>query len=165
MELRHLRYFVAVAEAGSLTAAAARKLHTSQPSLSRQIRDLEDEVGTPLLTGRARGIELTLAGRTFLDHARVVLAQAEAASEAARRVAHPIKPCFRMGFLTGHELTWMPEALRILGDELPNIDVMISSQYSPLLAEGLLKGKSMRPSFDGNEGCQSWRTGFSSRSP
>jgi len=46
-----------------------------------------------------------------------------------------------MGFLTGHELTWMPEALRILRDELPNIDVMISSQYSPLLAEGLSKGK------------------------
>ena len=66
MELRHIRYFVAVAEAGSLTAAAAQNLHTSQPSLSRQIRDLEDEVGTPLLTRRARGIELTPAGRAFL---------------------------------------------------------------------------------------------------
>jgi LysR family hca operon transcriptional activator len=141
MELRHLRYFVAVAEAGSLTVAAEQKLHTSQPSLSRQIRDLEAEVGTPLLTRRARGIELTPAGRAFLDHARAVLSQAEAASEAARRVAHPAKPCFAMGFLTGHELTWMPEALRILRDELPNIDVMISSQYSPLLADDLSKGK------------------------
>jgi LysR family hca operon transcriptional activator len=72
MELRHLRYFVAVAEAGSLTVAAERKLHTSQPSLSRQIRDLEDEVGARLLTRRARGIELTPAGRAFLEHARVV---------------------------------------------------------------------------------------------
>ena len=141
MELRHLRYFVAVAETGSLTVAAGQKLHTSQPSLSRQIRDLEDEVGTPLLTRRARGIELTPAGRTFLDHARSVLSQVEAASEAARRVAHPAKPCFTMGFLTGHELTWMPEALRILHNELPNIDVTISSQYSPLLADGLSKGK------------------------
>ncbi len=141
MELRHLRYFVAVAEAGSLTVAAERNLHTSQPSLSRQIRDLEDEVGAQLLTRRARGIELTPAGRAFLDHARSVLAQVEAATEAARRVAHPAKPCFSMGFLTGHELTWMPEALQILRDELPNIDVMISSQYSPLLAEGLSKGK------------------------
>jgi len=140
MELRHLRYFVAVAEAGSLTVAA-RRLHTSQPSLSRQIRDLEDEVGAQLLTRRARGIELTPAGRVFLDHARLVLSQAAAASEAARRVAHPSKPCFTMGFLTGHELRWMPEALRILRDELPNIDVMISSQYSPLLADGLSKGK------------------------
>jgi LysR family hca operon transcriptional activator len=140
MELRHLRYFVAVAEAGSVTVAAARKLHTSQPSLSRQIRDLEGELGTQLLTRRARGTELTPAGRVFLDHARLVLSQVEAASEAARRVGHPAKPCFAMGFLTGHELTWMPEALRILRDELPNIDIMISSQYSPQLANALLKG-------------------------
>src|SRR3984885_10058177 len=139
MELRHLRYFVAIAEVGSLTAAAGRKLHTSQPSLSRQIRDLEEEVGAQLLTRRARGIELTPAGRTFLDHARLVLSQVAAASEAARRGAHPRKPCFTMGFLTGHELRWMPEALRILRDELPNIDVMVSSQYSPLLADGLAK--------------------------
>ena len=140
MELRHLRYFVAVAEAGSLTVAAARKLHTSQPSLSRQIRDLEEEIGAQLLTRGARGIELTPAGRAFLDHARVALTQVAAASEAARRVAHPAKPRFSMGFLTGHELTWMPEALRILRDELPNIDVMISSHYSPQLADSLLKG-------------------------
>jgi len=71
----------------------------------------------------------------------LVLSQVDAASEAARRVAHPSKPCFTMGFLTGHELKWMPEALRILRDELPNIDVMVSSQYSPLLADGLSKGK------------------------
>jgi len=141
MELRHLRYFVAVAEVGSLTLAAARRLHTSQPSLSRQIRDLEDELGAQLLTRRARGIELTPAGRAFLDHARLVLSQVEAAGEAARRVAHPSRPRFTMGFLTGHELKWMPEALRILHDELPNVDVMISSQYSPLLADGLSKGK------------------------
>jgi len=141
MELRHLRYFVAVAEAGSLTVAAARRLHTSQPSLSRQIRDLEDELGAQLLTRRARGIELTPAGRVFLDHARLVLSQVEAAGEAARRVAHPSRPRFTMGFLTGHELKWMPETLRILHDELPNVDVMISSQYSPLLANGLSKGK------------------------
>src|SRR6266436_6259151 len=140
VELRHIRYFVAVAEAGSLTVAAEQTLHTSQPSLSRQIRDLEDEVGARLLTRRARGIELTPAGRAFLEHARVVLSQVEAAAEAARRVAHPAKPCFVMGFLTGHELTWMPEALRILRDELPNVDVMISSQCSPLLANALLKG-------------------------
>ena len=141
MELRHFRYFVAVADAGNLTVAAQRMLHTSQPSLSRQIRDLENEVGAQLLTRRARGIELTPAGRAFLDHARALLSQVEAAAVAARRVAHPSKPCFTMGFLTGHELTWMPEALQILRDELPNIDVMISSQYSPLLADGLSKGK------------------------
>ena len=62
MELRHLRYFVAVAEEGSLTNAAERRLHTAQPSLSRQIRDLELEVGVKLLERGARGIELTPAG-------------------------------------------------------------------------------------------------------
>jgi LysR family hca operon transcriptional activator len=116
-------------------------LHTSQPSLSRQIRDLEEEVGAQLMTRTARGVDLTPSGRAFLDHARAVLSQVGAAAEAARRAAHPAKPCFTMGFLTGHELTWMPEALRILRDELPNIDVMISSQSSPLLADGLSQGK------------------------
>jgi LysR family hca operon transcriptional activator len=138
--LRHLRYFIAVAETGSLTVAAQRKLFTSQPSLSRQIRDLEDEVGAQLLTRNARGIELTPAGRAFLDHARLVLSQVETAADVARGIAHPAKPCFVMGFLTNHELTWMPEAFRILRDELPNIDVMISSQYSPPLANALLRG-------------------------
>src|SRR6202451_1080434 len=140
MELRHLRYFIAVAEAGSLTVAAQQTLHTSQPSLSRQIRDLEDEVGAQLLTRRARGIELTPAGRAFLEHAHSVLSQVEAATQAARRVAHPAQPRFSMGFLTGHALTWMPEDRRILRDELPKIEVMISSQYSPPLADAILKG-------------------------
>lgn len=63
MELRHLRYLIAVAETGSLTEAAEKRLHTSQPSLSRQIRDLEDQVGVALLTRSARGVVLTEAGR------------------------------------------------------------------------------------------------------
>src|ERR1700738_1858198 len=66
MELRHLRYFIAVAEEGSLTNAAERRLHTAQPSLSRQIRDLELEVGVKLLERGARGINLTAAGRVFV---------------------------------------------------------------------------------------------------
>jgi Bacterial regulatory helix-turn-helix protein, lysR family len=61
MELRHLRYFIAVAEAGSLTVAAEKKLHTAQPSLSRQIRDLEYEVGVQLMSRSVHGIELTAA--------------------------------------------------------------------------------------------------------
>jgi DNA-binding transcriptional LysR family regulator len=76
MELRHLRYFVGVVDAGSLTEAAAEKLHTSQPSLSRQIRDLEYEVGVPLLTRSVSGVVPTAPGRAFLDHARLTLAQA-----------------------------------------------------------------------------------------
>src|SRR5256712_12267078 len=141
MELRHLRYFVAVAEEGSLTVAAARRLHTAQPSLSRQIRDLEDEVGAQLLIRGARGIELTAAGRVFLDHARLALAQVDAAGEAARRAAQPAKPSFALGFLTGHEIDWLPEAIRLLRDELPNVEITISSQYSPDLAGALVRGK------------------------
>jgi LysR family hca operon transcriptional activator len=92
MELRHLRYFVAVAEEGSLTVAAERRLHTAQPSLSRQMRELEYEVGAQLMMRSSRGIKLTSAGRAFLEHARLALAQAEAAVEAARRAAQPTKP-------------------------------------------------------------------------
>ena len=62
-----------------MTVAAERRLHTAQPSLSRQIRDLEYEVGAQLMTRSPRGIELTAAGRVFLDHARLALAQVEAA--------------------------------------------------------------------------------------
>jgi LysR family hca operon transcriptional activator len=141
MELRHLRYFVAVAEEGSVTLASVRRLHTAQPSLSRQLRDLETEVGAQLLLRSPRGIELTAAGRAFLDHARLALAQVEAASEAARRAAHPAKPTFVMGFLIGTEMEWFPEAVRLLRDELPSIEVTLVSQNSPDLANGLLQGK------------------------
>jgi len=99
-----LRFFVAVAEAGSLTLAAEKRLHTSQPSLSRQMRDLEIEVGAQLMTRSGRGIELTPAGRTFLDHAILALAQVEAAGTAARRVDRPAKASFALGFLTGQEM-------------------------------------------------------------
>jgi LysR family transcriptional regulator, hca operon transcriptional activator len=141
MELRHLRYFVAVAEEGSLTLAAERRLHTAQPSLSRQMRELESEIGAQLLIRSARGTDLTAAGRVFLDHARLALAQVEAAREAARRAAQPSKPSFGLGFLTGQEMDWLPEAMRILHDELPNLEVTISSQYSPALADALSKGR------------------------
>jgi LysR family transcriptional regulator, hca operon transcriptional activator len=152
MELRHLRYFIAVAEEGSLTVAAEKRLHTAQPSLSRQIRDLEYEVGVALLDRGTRGIALTTAGQAFLEHARLALNQAQAAIDAARRAAQPPKPSFAVGFLTGQELEWMPEAMHILRDELPQIDITISSQGSPELADGLIRGRLdlafMRPEPD-----------------
>lgn len=141
MELRHLRYFIAVAEEGSLTVAAEKRLHTAQPSLSRQMRDLELELGVTLMERVPRGIELTPAGRVFLDHARVALLQIQAAGEAARRAAEPAKLSFGLGFLTGYEMDWMPAVLGLLRDELPNTEVMIYSQSSPDLAGALMRGK------------------------
>jgi LysR family hca operon transcriptional activator len=138
MELRHLRYFIAVAEEGSLTLAAEKRLHTAQPSLSRQIRDLEYEVGVPLLVRSVHGIELTAAGRAFLDHARLALTQAEAAAEAARRAAQPPRTLFAIGFLTGYEVDWLPAVMEILRAELPSTEVVIHSQDSPDLAADLI---------------------------
>jgi LysR family hca operon transcriptional activator len=154
MELRHLRYFIAVAEEGSLTLAAEKRLHTAQPSLSRQIRDLEYAVGVQLMTRSVHGIELTAAGKAFLDHARLALAQVDAAAEAARRAAQPARKTFAVGFQTGHEMNWLPRVMHVLRDELKNIQVTISSDYSPDLAEALVRGRldmaflRVEPTFD-----------------
>jgi LysR family transcriptional regulator, hca operon transcriptional activator len=141
MELRHLRYFIAVAEEGSLTVAAEKRLYTAQPSLSRQMRDLEHQVGVPLMSRSARGVELTAADRAFLDQARLALVQVDAAVEVARRAAQPARKTFAIGFQTGHEMTWLPRAMHVLRDELKNIEVKISSDYSPDLAEALVRGR------------------------
>ena len=154
MELRHLRYFIAVAEMGSVTEAAKRRLYTSQPSLSRQIRDLEDQVGVELLSRSARGVELTAAGTAFLDHARMALMHVDAAAETARRAAQPPRKAFAIGFQTGHEMGWLPQAMRVLHDELQDIEVTVSSDYSPDLAEALTRGRldlaflRVEPGFD-----------------
>jgi LysR family hca operon transcriptional activator len=94
-----------------------------------------------LLTRSVHGVELTPAGKAFLDHARLALAQVEAAREAARRAAQPGKPGLALGFLTGQEMDWLPEVMHILRDELPNIDVTVTSDYSPNLADALTRGK------------------------
>jgi len=141
VELRHLRYFIAVAEAGSLTEAAQRRLYTSQPSLSRQIRDLEDEVGVELLTRGVRGVELTAAGKAFLDHARLAVMQVDATVEAARKAARPARKTFYIGFQTGLEVHWLPRTTHVLRDQLADIQVVVSSDYSPNLAEALARGR------------------------
>jgi LysR family transcriptional regulator, hca operon transcriptional activator len=141
MELRHLRYFVAVAEEGSLLNAAQRRLNTSQPSLSRQIRDLESEIGVTLFERQARGVVLTPAGRVFLDHARLALLQVEAAIDGAQRAAQPKRPLLSIGFLVGLEVTWLPHLLRIIREEAPETEVTLSSLSSPELALALMRGK------------------------
>jgi LysR family hca operon transcriptional activator len=141
IELRHLRYFIAVAEMGSLTEAAEQRLYTSQPSLSRQIRDLESHVGSQLLSRSVRGVELTPAGKVFLDHARLVLMYMDAAVETARRAGQPERKTFAIGFQTGHEMNWLSPVMHILQDELQEIQVTVSSDYSPDLAEALARGR------------------------
>jgi LysR family transcriptional regulator, hca operon transcriptional activator len=154
VELRHLRYFIAVAEEGSLTLAAEKRLHTAQPSLGRQIRDLEYEVGVQLFSRSVHGVELTAAGKAFLDHARLAMAQVDAAVEAAGRAALPARKTFAIGFQTGHEMNWLPRAMHVLRDELKNIEVTISSDYSPDLAVALVRGRldvaflRVEPNFD-----------------
>src|ERR1700726_4507774 len=154
MELRHLRYFIAVVEEGSLTTAAERRLHTSQPSLSRQIRDLGAQVGAELLPRGFRAVELTAPGKAFFDHARLALMQVDAAVEAARKAAQPAKKTFAIGFQTGHEVNWLPRVMHVLRDVLKDIQVTISSDYSPDLAGALVRGRldvaflRVEPTFD-----------------
>jgi LysR family hca operon transcriptional activator len=136
-----LRYFVAVAEEGSLINAAQKRLNTSQPSLSRQIRDLEAEIGVDLLERQARGVAVTPAGRVFLDHARLALLQVEAAIDGAQRAAQPKRPVLSIGFLVGLEVTWLPHLLRIIREEAPETEVTLCSLSSPDLALALMRGK------------------------
>ena len=94
MELRHLRYFVAVAEESHVRRAAAR-LRVAQSALSRQLQDLEREIGVTLFDRHARGVRLTNPGRAFLDHARQSLDAAAAGVSAARvmaTVSAPVHP-------------------------------------------------------------------------
>ena len=98
LELRHLRYFVAVAEYGGISHAAER-LNIAQPAVSRQIRDLELELGFDLLSREGRRVVLTDAGHEFARHARAILQQTEDATDAARRVAHGEAGCIRVGLL------------------------------------------------------------------
>jgi LysR family hca operon transcriptional activator len=89
----------------------------------------------------AQGIELTSAGKAFLDHARMVLLQADAAKEAALRAAQPARPTFALGFLSGAEIDLLPEVNRVLREEFPDIEIRLSSDYSPLLAKALMRRK------------------------
>jgi hypothetical protein len=121
-----------------------KKLHTAQPSLSRQIRDLEFEVGVPLISRSVHGVELTAAGKAILDHARLTLAQGDAAVEAARRAAQPARKSFAIGFQTDHEMNWLPRVMHVLREELKNIQVTPFKNVYSLLQQGLTSEKRAR---------------------
>ena len=141
MELRHLRYFVAVVEEGSFTVAAERRLHIAQPSLSRQIRDLESKLGAELIVRGTQGLTLTVAGQVFLEHARFILARVEIARIATQRAARSAKTPFVVGFLSGYETALLPEVLSILHDELHDAELTPISSSSPELTRDLINGK------------------------
>src|SRR5881296_1286221 len=111
MELRHLRYFVAVAEEQNVTRAA-RRLHVSQPPSSRQIRDLEDELGVALFDHGAKAVWLTEAGRVFLTEARAALQRVDDAVHMAKAVASGQRGEIHVGYAPSLAVELLPEALR-----------------------------------------------------
>lgn len=139
MELRHLRYFVAVAEALSFTRAA-QHLRTAQPSLSQQIRDLEYEIGTPLLNRDKRNVSLTPAGRVFLDEARLVLTQAERAKLLARRAGEEETRSLTIGFVPAAEVKIFPQSLTMLRAQFPETRIVLQSLTTFEQHEALLSG-------------------------
>ena len=125
VELRHLRYFVAVAEVENFSRAATQKLHVAQPSLSRQIRDLEDEVGVPLLERRPRAVRLTAAGRTFLAEARAILKYTNEAVLKARAVGGKSETELHVGDFPLAAARIMPRLLRAFQTAMPNVHVKL----------------------------------------
>lgn len=124
MELRHLRYFVAVAEHLSFTAAA-ESLGLSQPPLSQQIRDLEAEIGTDLFERSSRRVALTPAGRDFLDQARLVLAQAGVAVDRARTIGRGSAGILRLGLTGSMLLGPLGRLIRRFGQRHQAVDLRI----------------------------------------
>ena len=125
MELRHLRYFVAVAEMENVSRAAMQRLHVSQPSLSRQIRDLEGEVGVPLLERTARAVRLTSAGRAFLDEARAILKYTNDAVLKARAIGGKPETELHVGDFPLVAARIMPRLLRDYQKATPNVHVKL----------------------------------------
>lgn len=124
MELRHLRYFVVVAEEQNVTRAAFR-LHVSQPPLSRQIRDLEEELDVELFHRTAKSLSLTEAGKIFLSEARAVLLRAEQAVQTARAIAKGDKGQLRVGYAPSLTVELLPRALKIFEPEYPDIRISL----------------------------------------
>ena len=141
MELRHLRYFVAVAEEGSFTRAA-RRLFVAQPALSRQIRDLETEVGVPLLLRHSRGVRTTTAGEAFLVEARRTLERAVQAVGSARDAAE--REGAQLRFAHGELYAFsapVEELLAGFGAAHPDVQVRVSGQSDQRTYDALLEGR------------------------
>src|SRR5687767_2357900 len=140
MELRHLRYFVAVAEEQSVTRAAVR-LHISQPPLSRQIGDLEDELGVALFDDGAKSIRLTEAGKLFLSEARTVLQRADEAVQMVKAVANGQSGEIHVGYAPSLTVEILPRALKFFQKANPGVRVQLHDLSTQEMLRGLRDGK------------------------
>src|SRR5690606_31185878 len=151
VELRHLRYFVAVAEELSFTRAAAR-LRTAQPSLSQQIRHLENELGVTLLDRNRHRVAVTNAGRVFLQQAKDILARVEHASRLARQAAEGLAGELSVGTFPSADVRILPALRPLIAEHLPELRLILHSKYAvePLsgLRTGTLDVAFMRPPED-----------------
>jgi DNA-binding transcriptional LysR family regulator len=136
MELRHLRYFVAVAEAENVTRAAT-KLHVSQPALSRQIHDLEDEIGFQLLERSAKSVRLTAAGKVFLTEAQAVLQRADEAVKKARAAVGGTQGEIHVGYAPSLTVQILPPMLRAFQGEFPHVRVSLHDLSSEEMIQQL----------------------------
>ncbi len=140
MELRHLRYFVAAAEAENVSRAAVR-LHVSQPALSRQIRDLEEELGFPLFERSAKSVRLTEAGRAFFSETRAVLQRAEEAVNTARAIARERRTELHVGYAPSPMVRIMPATLRAFQGQFPEVRVRLHDLSTEEMLAGVREGK------------------------
>jgi DNA-binding transcriptional LysR family regulator len=141
VELRHLRYFVAVAEAENVLRAATQKLHVSQPAVSRQIRDLEEELGVQLFERTGKTVNLTDAGRLFLKEARAVLQRTDEAVANVRGFAQAGETELHVGYspLPGAQI--VPAALRAFQQAMPNVHVKLHDWTNDEILAGLRDGR------------------------
>src|SRR6187455_712812 len=140
MELRHLRYFVAIAEERSFTRASER-LWVAQPGLSTQIRRLESELGIQLFERHTRGVDLTDAGEMFLERARAALAAAEAARNTGHDLEAGLVGSVRLGVATGVAWPGAPEFLHQFGRERPAVELTVIESHDGTLLRDLRDGR------------------------
>ena len=141
MELRHLRYFVAVGEEQHF-GRAAKRLNVAQPALSRQIHDLEEEIGFKLLDRLPRGVKLSAAGKPFLQDARRILHDIDESTARAARVAHGQSGTLRVGF--AENASWhgvVPDSIRRFREQHPDVELQVEPASSLQQVEALRTGR------------------------